>query len=179
MSIDEAQIRRLIAEGDLEAALRKIIQGTKVTLYQIIRKMSVDHYLADDILQEVYIKVFRHIPKFEWNSALTTWLYRITINETMGQIKKEARRKESGDVEVDKAEDASVDFENAMKHFDHAVSLLPERQRAVFVMKYYGESSFREMAEILDQSEGGLKANYHHAVQKIKAHLKSKEIISS
>ncbi|MFN0202598.1 MAG: RNA polymerase sigma factor [Bacteroidia bacterium] len=165
------------------AAFETLVKSYQRVLYYHIRRMVQSHEDTDDILQNTFIAAWRYIEKFRGDSSLKTWLYRIATNEAISFLntqKKQAKQ----DLEV--VENAAlhstsghnqIDEATILRKLQAAISMLPEKQRLVFNMRYYDELSFKEISEILDISEGGLKANYHHAAKKIEAFLTGKEMI--
>ena len=133
------------------------------------------------MLQHTFIKVYKGIKNFKGNSKLYTWLYRIATNESITYAKKHQKHKanaalddtESGLANSIKA-DSYVDSEAINQLLKAAIQSLPEKQRQVFLLRYYDELSYQEMSEILETSVGGLKASYHHAAKKIEAFIKER-----
>ena len=146
-------------------------------LYRQIRKMVLSHDDANDILQEVFIKAWINIDNFRGEAKLSTWLYRIAINESITFLNKlRARNHVSIDEEntflINRLEsDEYFDGDEAQKLLQKAILTLPEKQRLVFQMKYFEEMKYEEMSDILGTSVGALKASYHHAVKKIENFL--------
>lgn len=146
-------------------------------LYWQIRRMVHSHDDADDILQNVLIKVWRYLDNFEQQSQLHTWLYRITVNETLTFIRQQKRK---ATVAIDEAPvEASAgstgggpDSAAIQQLLEKAMNTLPEKQRMVFSLRYYDEMPYEEMSRVLDTSVGALKASYHHAVKKIEVYIK-------
>lgn len=141
--------------------------------------MVKDHDDTDDILQNTFIKIFRNIDQFKGDSKIYSWMYRIATNESITFLNKRARRlhitsEELKDQIIDNLE-SDVYFEgDAIKlKLQKAIAQLPEKQQLVFNMKYFEELKYREMAEILETSEGALKASYHIASKKIEEYLKT------
>ena len=146
-------------------------------IYWQIRKMVLSHDDANDILQDVFIKAWLNIDNFRGESKLTTWLYRIAINESITFIN---RKKNQNNISVDSDDsfllntfesDDYFDGDEAQKLLQHAVLTLPEKQRLVFQLKYFEEMKYDDMSDILGTSVGALKASYHHAVKKIEKFL--------
>lgn len=146
-------------------------------LYWQIRKMVLSHDDANDILQDVFIKAWTNIDNFRGESKLTTWLYRIAINESITFLNK---KRNQNNVSVDDKDsfllntlegDEYFDGDEAQKLLQRAILTLPDKQRLVFQMKYFDEMKYEEMSEILGTSVGALKASYHHAVKKIEFFL--------
>lgn len=173
--LDDKQILELIqSRKTRERGFRELVTLTKEKLYWQIRKMVFTHEDADDLLQEVYIKVFRGISSFKGDSSLTTWVYRIAYNETINFLKSKSWQKKLNDVSLDMVEwqkstnGASLDANKLEKIIQKAIAELPDKQRAVFTMRYYNEVPFKEMEQIMQTSESALKTSYHIAEKKIK-----------
>lgn len=141
--------------------------------------MLIDHDDALDASQNVFIKAWNALDNFEGKSKISTWLYRITHNECLDLLRK---RKRIAGVSLEDLEHRLPEVLQADERFDGdeieqalqvAIALLPEKQKAVFLLRYFEDKSYAEIAEITDTTEGALKASYHHAVKKIEAHLKT------
>ena len=138
---------------------------------------SVSHEDAEDILQEVFIRVFRHLPQFREESSLGTWIYRIATNECLRFLnmrKEQAVSAEEVQEELMNKLMASdyVDYENEMAvKFQQAILMLPEKQRVVFNLRYYDELEYEEISRITDTKVDTLKVNYHYAKEKIKEYM--------
>lgn len=156
-----------------EAGFTAIIKKYQEKLYWHIRRMVIDHEDANDVLQNVFIRVWNGLENFREDSQLYTWLYRIATNESLTFLEQQKKRASVplGDVESGLSNRIKAD-----KHFDAnklewklqlAIQQLPEKQRIVFNLRYYDEMPYEEMSRVLDTSEGALKASYHHAVKKI------------
>ena len=161
-----------------EAAFTQLVRKYQERLYWHIRRMVVEHEDANDILQNVFIKVWRNLEQFRSESNLYTWLYRIGTNETLTWIEQQKRRSSvslSGDNEDMFSErlTAQKDFDSSKIEWklQQAIQSLPEKQRIVFNLRYYDEMPYEEMSTVLDTSVGALKASYHHAVKKVEAFL--------
>ena len=149
-------------------------------LYWKIRSIVFKHEDADDILQNTFIKIWSSLEKFEGKSKLSTWLYRIAINETLDVLRHEKRRIQANqNPEYDAVNhliaDDYFDSDNGQAILQTAIASLPDVQRTVFTLRYYDEMKYSEMSKILNTSEGALKASYHIAVQKITDFVKKQE----
>ena len=157
----------------LDRGFRALLERYQEPLYWHIRRMVTDHEDTNDVLQNVLVKVFRNIQKFEGKSSLYTWLYRIATNETLTFLQQRKRKKvESLDSEqLMVAEqlraDPYFDGSAAQVRLQQALTTLPEKQRLVFSMRYFEGMPYQAISDILDTSVGALKASYHHAVKKI------------
>lgn len=178
-------IKQLQDASTREIAFRKLVADYKERLYWHIRQMVKSHDDADDVLQNTFIKVFRHIDNFKGDSKLYTWLYRIASNESITFLNKKARQLSISNEELQarlvENLESDVYFEGDVIQLklQKAIATLPEKQQLVFNMKYFQELTYVEISEITDTSEGALKASYHHAIKKIEAFLKKEEIAMS
>lgn len=150
-----------------------LVSQYKERLYWHIRRMVISHDDADDVLQNTFIKVYKNLHNFNEESQIYTWLYRIATNESLTFIKKRKRTTQIGSEELQESlvanltSDPYFNGDEAQLTLQKAIDTLPAKQKQVFVMKYFDELQYNEISEILDTSEGALKASYHHAVKKI------------
>ena len=142
-------------------------------LYRHIRRMVESHDDTNDIMQNTFIKAWMGIDTFRGDSQLSTWLYKIAINESITFLNKERNKHTSSIDEEDSflinslEADEWFDGDNLRLELQKAINKLPEKQRLVFNMRYFDEMKYEDMSEILGTSVGALKASYHHAVKKI------------
>jgi RNA polymerase sigma factor (sigma-70 family) len=178
-NVNEETILLLIPVAEKRReAFDAIVSLYQRRIYSIIRKMVISHEDADDLLQEVFIKVWDNLDSFRGDSKLFTWLYRIATNESLNFLRKQKRlRFFSSDIHEALIEmlptEMSADADEIEQKLQNAILQLPDKQRLVFHLKYYEELSYEEMAEITDTTVGALKASYHHAVKKIEEFIKS------
>ena len=171
------EILKLIADDSIEEGFRRLVTEYQEPLYWQIRRMVTFHDDANDVLQNTFIKVYKNILKFNGESKLSTWMYRIAINESINYLKKMKKRRVDGiDDESDFVEklkqDQYFDHSDTLVALQKAIRVLPEKQKAVFTMRYYEDLTYKEMADVLGGSIGSLKASYHHAVKKVEEYLK-------
>jgi RNA polymerase sigma-70 factor (ECF subfamily) len=158
-------------------AFNQLVRKYQQKVYWHVRKMVIDHDEADDLTQEVFIKVWKHLPDFRQDAQLYTWIYRIATNECLNFLKSKKRRffLPLNDIteELSQKIDANAgpDADEIQLKLQKALLKLPDKQRLVFNMRYYDELKYEEIAEILGTSVGALKASYHHAVKKIEDFL--------
>lgn len=166
---------------DKDAGFRKLMSIYQEKIYWHIRQMVTYHDDADDVVQNTFIKVYRYLDNFKEWSSLYTWIYRIATNESLSFLKK--RKKQASD-SIDNEELMVGQRLKADEYFDgnevniklqQAILGLPEKQKAVFQLRYYQEMPYQQISEILDTSVGALKASYHHAVKKIEKYLKNED----
>jgi RNA polymerase sigma factor (sigma-70 family) len=164
-------------ERSKEAAFTQLVSKYQERLYWHIRRMVVEHEDTNDILQNVFIKVWKNLGEFREESNLYTWLYRIATNESLTWIEQQKRR---SSISISDNEDALEGKLQAQKDFDpskiewklqQAVQSLPEKQRVVFNLRYYDEMPYEDMSGVLGTSVGALKASYHHAVKKVQSFI--------
>lgn len=162
-----------------EWAYTQIVKKYQERLYWHIRRMVVSHDDTDDVLQNVFIKVWRYLENFRADAQLFTWLYRIATNESISFLNQEKKRKS---ISISDEETGLENTLRAEKGFNiqeiewklqMAMQSLPEKQRVVFSLRYYDEMPYAEMSEVLETSMGALKASYHHAVKKVEEYLKN------
>jgi RNA polymerase sigma factor (sigma-70 family) len=159
-------------------AYNLLVQRHQEKAYFFVRKLVIDHEDTNDVVQEVFIKVWNNLSKFRAESKFSTWLYRICHHESIDHLRKKRKNvfQSIDDVQHQLAsridEDPLYDGDELRKRLDKAVLGLPHKQRIIFVLKYFEEKKFSEIAEITGTSEGALKASYHHAVKKIEQFFK-------
>ncbi|MDG1573468.1 RNA polymerase sigma factor [Robiginitalea sp. M366] len=165
------------AQRDL--AFRRLVETYQERLYWHIRRIVLSHDDTDDVLQNTFIKVFKHIGQFKGDSQLYSWLYRIATNEALSFLRKRSRMQGFDEAEMQEymvsrlEADPYFDGDAAQRQLQQALARLPEKQRLVFNMKYFEEMKYDDISEVLDTSVGALKASYHHAVKKIEQYLKT------
>jgi RNA polymerase sigma-70 factor (ECF subfamily) len=160
-----------------ERGFRILLSQYKERIYWHIRRVLYDHDDANDVTQEVFVKVWKALPDFRGDSKLFSWMYRIATNESLNHIRKMQKHKHIPYDQVAYTLESRVDSEsmsgdNIERALHTALVKLPEKQRLVFNMKYFDDLKYREIAEILGVTEGSLKASYHYAVKKIEESLK-------
>lgn len=174
---DDKKIVRLLANPiTRERAFAEVVKQYSETLYWKIRRIVLTHDDADDVLQETFVKAWLNIDSFQGKSKLSTWLYRIAVNESLDFLR---RRKNESQVDIDDAQsvagqlmaDEYFDGDEAQALLQQAIAQLPDVQRAVFTMRYYDEMKYSDISKVLGTTEGALKASYHIAVKKIKEYL--------
>ncbi len=178
MELAEGQVVGLIqSDKGRRTVFEWLVKQHKEQVYYFIRRMVLNHDDADDVTQQTFLKAWKGLEKFRGESKLSTWLIRIAHNESITFINN--RKKLAGISFDDIAEqldrtleaDALYDGDEIQRKLQVAIAQLPDKQKAVFIMRYYDEMPYAEMSEITGTSVGALKASYHHAVQKIEGHL--------
>lgn len=152
-------------------------------VYWQVRKMVVNHDDANDITQDIFIKIWQKLSNFRGDSQLSTWIFRITYNECITFIEKKKKKNQVGleNYENEFSENFTTDVlisgdEISLK-LEKAIQTLPEKQKAVFNLKYFEELTYEEISEITQTSVGALKASYHLAVKKIEYFVNNSEVL--
>ena len=169
---DEEIIELCRSSHSRERGFRILLNQYKERVYWHIRRILYDHEDANDVTQDVFVKVWKGLPNFRGDSKLFSWIYRIATNESLNYIRKKQRTKNIPLDQVsfmleNQSQYESLSGSEIEKKLNKAVLSLPEKQRLVFNMKYFEDLKYREISEILDITEGSLKASYHYAVKKI------------
>jgi len=154
-------------------AFNLLVRKYQEKIYYFVRRLVIDHNDTDDVVQNIFIKVWKNLGSFREDSKLFTWLYRIAVNESLSFIKSRQLRSylslSSPEAMMVKSlhNDNYYDGTEIQKRLAKAIINLPKKQQLVFTMRYYDDLSYDEMSEILGTSVGALKASYHFAVKKI------------
>ena len=179
--LDEAEvIRQLASPEGRQKVFPTIVDQYSQALYWKIRSIVLTHDDADDVLQNTFLKAWKSLPTFQGKAKLSTWLYRIAINEALDFLRhQKTATLSSADADLTVANrlmaDDYFDGDKSQALLQEAIATLPDVQRTVFTLRYYDEMKYSEMSEILGTSEGSLKASYHIAVQKITDYVKRNE----
>lgn len=175
---DEYIIHLFHQEKKEQQAFRLLVDKYKERLYWHIRKILISHEDANDILQNVFVKIWQGLKEFRYESRLYTWMYRIATNESLNFL-NEKKRKVYGNTDEISAflentleSDPYFSGDEIQKELQKAVLTLSDRQRVVFNMKYFDDMPYEDIAQVLEVAVGTLKATYHNAVKKIEANLK-------
>lgn len=175
--MNDEQIIELYRSGQQEKAFNAIVDSYTERLYFHIRRFLCSHEDTNDLLQEVFIKIWGALPSFRGESRLFTWIYRIATNETLNWLRKQKIKSvlsfssDSGILEKKIDEDAYFDGNAMQRELQKAIQRLPQKQRIVFCLRYFDEMKYEDIAAITDTSVGALKASYHIAYEKIKKEL--------
>lgn len=163
--------------GRQQAAFNAIVSEYSERIYWSVRRMVMNHDDADDIVQEIFVRIWSAFPSFRRDSSLFTWIWRIATNETLTFLRKQKVRAalqfQSLDSTIEKKIDDDPYFngDEAQRILAKAVARLPGKQRQVFCLRYFDELPYERISEILGSSVGSLKASYHFAYEKVKSEL--------
>ncbi len=166
-------------KGGNEQAFNQLVLRYQERVYWVVRRLLPDHDEADDVVQEVFVKVYHSLGTFKGQSSFYTWLYRIAVNLSLNEVRRKKIRKTFSldDSPIQHPSDEELPIEKLEREeqtrlIREAVERLPDKQKKVFILRYYEELPYEQIASILKTSVGGLKANYFHAVRKIGAYVK-------
>lgn len=173
--MNEKELLALLLNPDSKnEGFKLLLEEYQQKIYWVIRKIVIDHEDANDVTQDVFVKIFSNIDKFRKDAGLYTWIYRIAVNESLTFLNKRKRfSTKQADEYLENSLKAGeyVDGDEISIKLQKALLSLPEKQRVVFNLKYFEEMKYEDMSKITDTSVGGLKASYHHAVKKIEEYL--------
>ena len=148
-------------------------------VYWVARRIVGSHDDADDIVQETFVKAYLALGEFRGDSSFFTWIYRIAVNLSLNALRKRQVLNYLHESELlsrilPSLDDPGKDLENSEieSALQRAVATLPEKQKAVFVMRYFDEMTYEEIGRVLKTSVGGLKANYCHALRKVREYMR-------
>lgn len=175
---NEDEVLERLRHADTQRdAFGQIVAHYSQPLYWQIRRMVLNHDDANDLLQNTFLKAWTHIDYFRGEARLSTWLYRIALNESLTFLSREqaASKVSIDDVEANLLQQLEADpyfnGDDAQKALQCALQQLPAKQRIVFNLKYFDEMKYEDMSAIVGTTVGALKASYHHAVKKIEKFL--------
>ncbi|MDX2303258.1 MAG: RNA polymerase sigma factor [Microscillaceae bacterium] len=158
-------------------AFNRLVRKYQEKIYWHVRKMVIDHDDANDLTQDIFVKIWKNLDNFQGNSQLYTWMYKIATNECLSFLNKKRKRFLIPLVDVNKNLSHKLDHDEYISGDEVQIKLqkallkLPDKQRLVFNMKYFDEMKYEEISEVLGTSVGALKASYHLAVKKIEVYL--------
>ncbi len=169
---DEDLVKRFL-NGE-EAAFNLLVRKYRQKIYWHARRLTGNHFDADDILQEVLMVIYSKLKDYKFESSLYTWIFKITYTRSLNLINKNKLKRffslddeESPEIRGDQDVVNDVENREKLQLLDKILKQLPVKQREVFVMRHFDELSYEEIAEITGKSTGGLKANYFHALNKV------------
>lgn len=181
MTTDEQNLQRQLADPQrCRAAFDEVVRLYSEQLYWKVRRMVLNHDDANDILQNVFIKAWNNLDEFHNKAKISTWLYRIAVNESLDFLRRQKNTAEiSADEEPTVAAqllaDDFFDGDHTEALLQETIAQLPDVQRVVFNLRYFDEMKYSDISKMLNTSEGALKASYHIAVKKITAYLHDRD----
>jgi len=179
--ISDYELIKSFINGD-EASFNKIINKYKNKIYWHARRMTGNHFDADEVVQEVLLVLYNKLKYFKFNSALYTWIFRIVTTRSLNYLRKRSLKKvfsfDDRSIEVVNSNEdiaKSLEMKEKLEKIDRLLQKVPLKQREVFILRHYEELSYEEISELTGKSIGGLKANYFHGVNKILELMKNYE----
>ena len=175
----DRQTTAFLESTEYEKAFNMIVSSYSERLYWHVRRFMGCHEDTDDLLQEIFIKIWKALPTYRGDSKIYTWIYRIATNEVLNHLRKKRVQAlfsfENAQSIMEKQidEDAYFNGDQLQRELHKAMNSLPEKQRIVFSLRYFDEMKYEDIAEITGTSIGALKASYHHAYNKIRKHLEN------
>jgi RNA polymerase sigma factor (sigma-70 family) len=176
---DTLILQKFEMESTRNEAFSLLLNKYQQKVYWHIRRIVINHDDADDLVQDVFIKVWKNLSNFRQDAQLYTWIYRIATNESITFLNKKRAKNNISIDDLSEELSQSLNEENyfsgdaIQKKLQEALLTLPDKQKLVFNMKYFDDMKFQEISDILGTSVGALKASYHLAVKKIERHLRS------
>lgn len=174
--LDEAQLVSYFHKPIyVEDAFREVLRRFQAKVYSYVRNMLIVHDDADDVTQLVFIKIWQHMSNFRGESKLQTWIYRIASNETISFLRKKKPQIDFDEAQVYMSEYLVQDEQLSEREIEvklqKALCYLPFKQKLVFVLRYFEDLSYEEIAELTQTTVSALKSSYHHAVKKVEIYL--------
>jgi RNA polymerase sigma factor (sigma-70 family) len=174
---DEEILSKFREDTTRNEAFNLLLKKYQQKIYWHIRRMVINHDDADDLVQDVFIKIWKNLPGFRNDAQLYTWMYRIATNECITFLNKKKQKNNIplDDVDYELADTLSsadqFSGDQIQKKLQQAILTLPDKQRLVFNMKYFDDMKYEEMSDVLGTSVGALKASFHLAVKKIESFI--------
>lgn len=177
---EQLTLRRLSDPHTRREAFTEVVRHFSQPLYWTIRQIVLTHEDADDVLQNTFLKAWLNLDDFKQTSKLSTWLHRIAVNESLDLLRRRKTRQDQTDVTAPAVSsqlmgDDYFDGDRLQALLQEAVASLPEVQRTVFCLRYFDDMKYADISQILNTSEGALKASYHIAAQKVKNYLTARQ----
>lgn len=182
---DKELLEMFAAPESRSRAFEYLVDKYSKRIYWAVRKIVVSHHDADDLVQDIFLKLWNALPTFRGDAGLYTWIYRIAVNESLSLLRRRkshffvSESDTSAQLLQISKEEGLADGDTITAAMERAILSLPTKQRVVFNLRYYDEMPYQEMSEVLGTSVGALKASYHHAVQKIEDALRSENFLES
>ena len=177
--LTDAELIAAFKDG-VESAFNELVRRYQEKVYWMIRRIVRNHDDASDLAQDVFVKAYHSLKDFRGEAGLYTWLYRIGTNLSLNHLRRRKLRSffsldelENVIRSTDGTPDVEIERKERSELIDRAIERLPAKQKLVFILRYYEEMPYEEMAKLLGKSTGGLKANYFHAIRKIEEYVKN------
>lgn len=178
---EQLLIKQLTDPKTQRRAFERVVREYSEQLYWQVRRVVLTHDNANDVMQNVFMKAWTHLDDFHGDAKLSTWLYRIAVNESIDFMRRQKNLPAQSSDDVDSGianmllADNYFDGDETEALLQEAIAQLPDVQRTVFNMRYFDEMKYSEISQILNTSEGSLKASYHIAVKKISEYFRLRD----
>lgn len=163
-------------------AFEVLVERHERFLLKVVVRMTRDLDAAEDIVQESFIKAYRRLDLFEARASFRSWLYQIALNTTRNRFRKFGRESigtEGFDLAVDETMESDMIALDVRSVLRTEVDKLPERQKQALSLRIFEDLSFKEIAEIMSCPYDTAKANYRHALLKLKSRLEGNAMLKS
>jgi RNA polymerase sigma-70 factor (ECF subfamily) len=173
----DTELLAMFRSDNSSYAFNLLVRKYQKKIYAHVRRIVIDHDDANDVVQNIFIKVWKGLEKFNEDSELYTWIYRISVNESLTFLKKKRTKFFIPIHNIEKEMSSKLDTDTSFtgdeieRKLQKALLTLPEKQRVVFNLRYYDEMPYEEMSKVLGTSVGALKASYHIAAKKVEESL--------
>jgi RNA polymerase sigma-70 factor (ECF subfamily) len=177
----DLELVQQVKEGD-QLAYAELVKRHQKALLRLVLKFARDLDLAEDILQDSFVKAYQKINQFEGRSSFKSWLYRIAINTAKNKLRSLKKEQVSlDDVQVSQSAEAESALlrEAVQKRMKEEIDELPDKQKTALTLRVYEDMSFKEIAQIMDCPYDTAKANYRHGLMKLKAAMGGDELLSN
>ena len=177
---DDQQLHQLLSDPATQRkGFEALVHRFSEPLYWQIRHIVLTHEDANDVLQNTFLKAWNGLSSFQGDSQFITWLSRIAINESLDFLRRNKHsltcHEEDLSVANNLMADPYFDGNETEAMLQEAIASLPDVQRTVFQLRYFEDMKYSDMSQLLNTSEGSLKASYHIAVKKISEFFKLRD----
>ena len=181
-SYDDQQLKDLLkSPATQRKGFEAMVRQYSEQLYWQVRRMVLSHEDANDVMQNVFLKAWSHLDDFHHDAKISTWLYRIAVNESLDFLRRQKNQLvvSAGDTAQGISQtlmaDRYFDGDQTQALLQEAIAQLPDVQRTVFNLRYFDDMKYSDISKLLNTSEGALKASYHIAVKKISEFFKQRD----
>lgn len=157
-----------------------LMQRHEKFLMKVIVRMTRDLDAAEDVVQEAFIKAYRRLHIFEGRSSFRSWLYQIAVNTARNRFRKNSRETltaETQDVAVEPVSENTMIALDIRAILQNEIERLPDRQKTALSLRIFDDLSFKEIAELMSCPYDTAKANYRHALLKLKERLQGNVLL--
>lgn len=171
---DDRELVTRFQKGE-EGAFNELVRRYQKPIYLIARRLVRTHQAAEDVTQDIFIKAYQKLRDFRGEASFYTWIYRIAVNLSLNARRKQRIRQVLSLEAVGLSlasqgpgPDQQTENDETLEAIHQAIDYLPAKQKIVFTLRYEHNLPHAEIARILGRDEGTIKANYHHAIRKLR-----------